>query len=91
MTAIKTLQKRLDKLEVRPTTEPDIVEFVLPTVTDEDLELLQELSILRESGFDEEQIAEMMKDRYQDAQEAIAHFQDEYQVALRKESRAYGL
>lgn len=50
MTAIKTLQKRIDRLEERPTTEPDIVESVLAALTDADIELLQEFSILRESS-----------------------------------------
>ena len=78
MTAIKTLQKCLDKLEVRPTTEPDIVEMVLPILKDTDLELLPEFSSLHESGFDEEQIAEMMKDRYHVAKKAVERFQAKY-------------
>ena len=44
MTAIKTLQKRMDRLEVPPTTEPNIVELALSTSLDADLELLQEFS-----------------------------------------------
>lgn len=55
MIAITALQKRLDKLEGRPTTEPDIVELVLMALYDNDLMLLQELASLREAGFDEEQ------------------------------------
>lgn len=78
MTAIKTLQKRLDHLEGRPSTEPDIVEMVLATLDDADLDLLQEVSCLREAGFDEQQIATMMDDRYQEAQMAMVRFQKEY-------------
>jgi len=78
MTAIKTLQRRLDLLEGRPRTEPDIVEMVLSTLEDADLDLLQEFSSLRESGFDEQQIATMMADRYHLAQNAVKHFQSEY-------------
>jgi hypothetical protein len=51
MIAIKSLQKRLDKLEECSTTEPDMVEIVLAALEDVDLELLQELSMLYESGF----------------------------------------
>jgi hypothetical protein len=82
MIAIKTLQKRLDKLEEHPTTEPDLVEMVLAALKDADLELLQELSSLRESGFNEEQTASMMGDRYQKAQEAVVHFQEAYRVMI---------
>ena len=78
MTAIKTLQKRLDHLEGRPTTEPDIVEMVLTTLEDADLDLLQEVSCLREAGFDEQQIATMMEDRWPQYLKAAARFQSEY-------------
>lgn len=94
MTAITALQKRLDRLEGRPTTEPDIVELVLKTLVYEDLELLQEFSSLRESGFDEAQIAIMMADRYKQAQKAVKHFEKTYQQiadALRQENGVYGL
>jgi hypothetical protein len=94
MIAIKTLQKRLDKLEERPTTEPDLVEMVLAALEDDDLELLHELSMLREPGFNEEQIASMMGDRYQEAQEALTHCKESYQVvldALRQQERDHGL
>jgi hypothetical protein len=82
MTAIKALLKRLDRLEERPTAEPDTVELMLAALEDTDLELLHELSILRESGFDEEQTASMMGDRYQLARDAIGHFQEEYQEII---------
>ena len=79
---LASLQKRLGKLEERPSTEPDIVEIVLAALDDADLELLQEFSSLRESGFDEEQTAIMIGDRYQEAQNAVLHFQEEYQKRL---------
>jgi predicted nucleic acid-binding Zn-ribbon protein len=82
MIAIKTLQKRLDKLEERPTTEPDLVETVLAALEDADLELLQELSSLRESGFNEEQTVSMMGDRYHKAQEALTRCKENYQKVL---------
>lgn len=82
MSAIATLQKRLDRLEGRPTTEPDIVNLTLATLRDTDLELLQELASLREAGFDEEQTALMMADRHKKAQEAVAHFQKAYQEVV---------
>ena len=78
MTAIKTLQKRLDHLEGRPTTEPDIVEMVLTTLKDADLDLLQEVSCLREAGFDEQQTAAMMGDHWSQYLEAATRFQAEY-------------
>jgi hypothetical protein len=79
MIAITALQKRLDKLEPRPTTEPDIVSLVLTTLADSDIDLLQELASLRESGFDEGQTAQMMGSRYKQAQKAVVHFQKAYQ------------
>lgn len=78
MTAIKTLQRRLDLLEGRPSTEPDIAEMVLATLDDADLDLLQEGSYLREAGFDEKQIAAMMADRWSQYLEAAARFQAEF-------------
>jgi hypothetical protein len=94
MIAITALQKRLDRLEHRPTAEPDIVEMVLASVEDIDLYLLQEISSLRESGFDEEQTASMMGDRYHKAQEALTRCKESYQVvldALRQQERDHGL
>lgn len=81
MIAITALCRRLDKLEERPTTEPDIVSMVLTTLNDVDLELLQEQAALREAGFDEEQTASMMGERYKRGQKAVANFQEAYQLA----------
>jgi hypothetical protein len=80
MIALSTLQRRLDKLEPRPTTEPDIVSLVLTTLKDSDIELLQELASLREAGFDEEQTVSMMGDRYGKAMKAVEAFQERYQA-----------
>jgi len=94
MIAVTALQKRLDRLEGRPTTEPDIVSLVLTTLKDSDLDLLQELASLREAGFDEEQTASMMADRHEKALKAVEHFQEAYQEvvdALKKEKGAHGL
>jgi hypothetical protein len=55
MIALKAPEKRLDRLEVRTTNQPDIVELVLQALSDDDLVLLHELASLRESGFNEEQ------------------------------------
>ena len=93
MIAVTALQKRLDKLEGRPTTEPDIVSLVLTTLEDTDLELLEELACLRESGFDEGQTEQMMADRHEKALKAVEHFQEAYQEvadALKKEKSAHG-
>ena len=74
MTTISALQKRLDRLEGRPINEPDIVEKVLETLSDDDLELLHEHASLREAGFDEGQISVMMADRWPLFQQAVARF-----------------
>jgi hypothetical protein len=50
--------------------------MVLATLNDVDPELLQELSSLKESGFDERQTAQMMGHRYKQAQKAVGHFQN---------------
>ncbi len=81
-------------MEGRPSTEPDFAEMVLKILSDADLELLQELEALRESGFDEEQAASMMGDRYQLAQDAVEHFRKAYQEladSLRLEKGVHGL
>ena len=74
MTTINALQKRLVRLEDRPINEPDIVEKVLETLSDDDLDLLHEYASLREAGFDEKQIAHMMADRGSLFQRAVARF-----------------
>lgn len=95
MIAIAALQKRLDRLEDRPSTEPDIVELVLASLSDIDLELLHEHATLRETGFDEDQIAVMMADRYKQFQKAVTHFQEGYETVLdafkQKGNGAHGL
>jgi len=73
------LQKRLDRLEPRPT-DPDIVSLVLTSLKDSDIELLAELASLREAGFDEGQTALKMADRYKKTLRALEHFQSVYQA-----------
>jgi hypothetical protein len=74
MTAIKSLQKRLDKLEDRSSNEPNLVDMVLAALSDQDLELLHEHAILREKGFDEDQISCIMADRWSPFQQAVERF-----------------
>jgi hypothetical protein len=74
MTAIKALQKRLDRLEERPTNETDILEMVLRALPDQDLELLQEHATLWEAGFNEGQISLMMSNRWALFQQAVERF-----------------
>jgi len=69
-------------LEVRPRKEPDIVEIVLTTLSDADLELLQEHAVHRESGFNEEQAASIMGERWATYEVAAVHFQEGYQQAI---------
>jgi hypothetical protein len=73
------LQKRLDRLEPRPT-DPDIVSLVLTSLKDLDIELLAELASLREAGFDEGQTALMMAGRHESAMKAVSVFQELYKV-----------
>jgi len=56
--------------------------MVLAELSDGDLDLLGEMAVLRESGFNEEQTATMMGDRYKLAMAAVTHFQEAYQEAL---------
>ncbi len=84
MTAtITSLLKRLDKLDYT-AKEPDLIELAIAKLSDKDLELLHEHTALREAGFDEEQTAQMMGDRYADALEAAAHFQKKYADTMDK-------
>ena len=88
MTAIKTLQKRLDLLEERPSTEPDLVEIALAALSDSDLELLHEHAVLRESGFNNEQTASMMGERWQLYLQAKDKLLEEYsRLTKRSESK----
>ena len=89
MTAITALRKRLDKLELRPTNEPDLVEKALAVLEDKDLELLQEHAVLRESGFDEEQAAQMMGERWLAYEVAATNFREGYQKTLDKSYKGF--
>ena len=90
MTAtIASLQKRLDKLD-NTAKEPDLIELAIAKLSDKDLELLHEHTALREAGFEEEQTAQMMGDRYHETQKAVAHFQKEYADAWKNFGRTLG-
>jgi len=90
MTAtIASLQKRLDKLD-NTAKDPDLIELAIAKLSDRDLELLHEHTALREAGFEEEQTAQMMGDRYHETQKAVAHFQKEYADAWKNFGRTLG-
>jgi hypothetical protein len=82
MTAITALQKRLDRLEKRPSTEPAIIEIVLATLDDADLEVLQEASELNAAGYNAAEISSMMGERWPAYEVAAAHFKEGYQRAI---------
>lgn len=82
MIAITALCRRLDKLEDRPTTEPDLVEMVLAALEDEDLEVLLEASELNAAGYTAEEISSMMGERWLTYEVAAVHFQEGYQKAV---------
>ena len=82
MTAIKTLERRLCRLEYSSMNAPDIIDSVLHATSDEDVRLLREHASLQEAGFDEEQIKIKMSDRWLLFQKAVAKFK---QVAIELE------
>jgi len=89
MISTAALQKRIDRLELRPATEPDLVEKALAALEDKDLELLQEHAILRESGFNEEQAAQMMGERWLAYEVAATNFREGYQKTLDKSYKGF--
>lgn len=94
MIAISTLTRRIERLEPVPDPQPDIVGAVLSSLSDAQIDLLHEMAVLRESGFDEEQTALMMGSRYRKSQKALGHFQKAYQEvvsASRKERGVHGI
>lgn len=76
MTSIPALERRLDRLEKRMSDGPDIVGMALSTVSDEDLDVLQQASELNECGYTKAEIAVMMGERWPLYQEAAARFQE---------------
>ncbi len=74
----KSLQRRLNRLEGYPSNGPDFIELTLATLSDKDLLLLQESATLHQEGLDEPKIAEIMGDRYPEAQQAADRFNKEY-------------
>lgn len=81
MISITALQKRVSLLEGR-SSEPDLVEMVLATLGDEDLEVLQEASELNAAGYTAKEISSMMGERWLTYEVAAAHFQEGYQKAV---------
>ncbi|MCJ7445283.1 MAG: hypothetical protein MUO26_12300 [Methanotrichaceae archaeon] len=85
---LRDLEKRLEKLEPsvsQATVSPDskIVELVISKLNDKELEILHEMSYLRESGFSGDQVREMIGDRCPQAQRAIKRFQNLYAEVVR--------
>ena len=78
MIAIATLTRRIERLEPVPDPQRDIIDLVLGSLNDSDLDLLHEMTILRETGFDDSQIALMMAERHKKAMQAVEVFQERY-------------
>jgi DNA-binding transcriptional MerR regulator len=92
MLGIKSLQKRLESLERQnahvAVDEDRLIELALSKCSDHDLDILYELSKLREAGFSEEQISEMMASRQDDIDKTLSNYQKHYEsayVALRQQ------
>ncbi|MCJ7443878.1 MAG: hypothetical protein MUO26_05005 [Methanotrichaceae archaeon] len=80
---LRDLEKRLKKLEphvAQSTASPDskIVELVISKLSDKELEILHEMSYLRERGFSSDQVREMIGDRFPQAERAIKRFRNLY-------------
>ncbi|MCJ7444929.1 MAG: hypothetical protein MUO26_10435 [Methanotrichaceae archaeon] len=88
ISGLRDLERRLEKLEPRvaqATASPDskIVELVIGKLSDKELEILHEMSYLRESGFSSDQVREMIGDRCPQAERAIKRFQNLYAEVVR--------
>jgi uncharacterized protein YdiU (UPF0061 family) len=81
---VAKLQKRLDLLEGRPT-DPELFEQSLSALDDKELSLLEEHTVLLESGFTEAQIGKMMAN-YKQAQKAATRFHKCYQAAVKAQT-----
>ena len=78
MIGIATLSKRIERLEIVPDPQPDIIGAVLSSLSDAQIDLLQEMSSLREAGFDSDTVAVFMADRHAKAMQAVEVFQERY-------------
>ena len=78
MNAISTLSKRLERLKLVLDPQPDIVGAVLSSLSNVQIDLLQEMSSQREAGFDSDTVAMFMTDRYAKAMQAVEAFQERY-------------
>jgi len=80
---IANIVRRLDRLEreIRPDISDRLVDAVLHELSDFDLDALQEFSILRESGYTDEQAKNELTrlGRYESYIEAKARFDEKYQ------------
>ena len=78
MIGLTTLSKRIERLEPVPDPLPDIVGAVLSSLSDAQIDFLQEMSSLREAGFDSDTVAMFMTDRYAMAMQAVEVFRERY-------------
>lgn len=80
MTAIKTLRKRLDRLEGhRPDQGQDYEMMALEALSDEELDILQEGRALHSCGHTEAEIEVMMgAEKWKLFQEAVGRYQAVY-------------
>ncbi len=78
MTDIRSLQKRLDRLEGRGPV-PDFELMALEALRDDDLDLLQEANTLYRCGHSESEIAAMMGERHPQLEAAKAHYQKAFE------------
>ncbi|MCJ7444939.1 MAG: hypothetical protein MUO26_10485 [Methanotrichaceae archaeon] len=67
------------------TASPDskIVELAISKLNDKELEILHEMSYLRESGFSSDQVRERIGDRFPQAQRAVKRFRNLYAEMVR--------
>ena len=82
---VTELQKRVVQLE-QSKTRPDKMVQALDCCTDEELDVLEEFVALRESGFADEEICEMMaEEKYQILVQANSHLHKRYEELLLKD------
>jgi hypothetical protein len=82
-TSINGLNKRLDKLE-GSSCDRDFEQEALDSLSIEDLGTLDEACALYESGYSEVEIANMMGERWPQAEAAIARYQAEMERLMRE-------
>jgi hypothetical protein len=82
--ALAALSRRLEWLEGRRPAggEEIIVNAVLGSLSDSDIELLEEHAVLRETGYDEDTVAVFMEEKYSRFQKAVEVFKERHQAIL---------